>query len=218
VCDGFESGSIDTTLWTKTTNDASQTITVDTANPHHGAYSLHAHWNAVASTIYDAAEVREAVATGNGPLYFRVWYFITALPGPDVTLLELHGSAAGQGASGGLGFESGNPAPLDDGISNTVGNTYDYKKTSATTMPLGTWTCLELMVDTRYLAPNTNGLLEEWKDTSSSSGNLTDLTGTAKLDSIVSTSFGINLTSPSVAFDLYLDDIAVDTQFIPCNQ
>ena len=86
-------------------------------------------------------------------------------------------------------------------------------------MVVGAWTCLEMLVNTTYASPNTQGLMQVWQDTSTQSANVSDMTGIAELQPLYAARFGIELVPPTpVAFDLYIDDVAIDTSYIPCDE
>ena len=135
-------------------------------------------------------------------------------------LVSLLSGANGQSASGGFGLDTN--GEYIDGVQNTAGNTYDYSHTSSgNNLATGsTWTCIELLVDTSYTAPNTDGLLQVWHGASTTPDSA--LTGTAKLQPLDGVTFGISLTGPgsgmSNPVDLYFDDIAIGTTYIDCNQ
>jgi hypothetical protein len=223
LCDGFESGTISTTLWDHTHDDANQTLTVDTANPHNGSYALHVHVNALNNGVFVESHVHETVTFPSPVLYIRAFYSLSALPGPDDdVLLGLSSYANGQSASGAMGFLK--PGFFSSGVSNTTGDTYDYYTTSASKIPTGTspavWTCLELEVDTSYAAPNPNGLLQVWHDSTTVDPKMI---GTAELQPLVGATFGLDFGAPNggtatTPVDLYVDDIAIDTKYIDCSQ
>jgi hypothetical protein len=91
----------------------------------------------------------------------------------------------------------------------------DYANTATSSLSLNTWTCIELQIDTDY-ATYPNGLLAAWDDASGTAD--AQLAGTAKLQPLVSATFGLSFRGPSLATDLYIDDIAISNAFVPCNQ
>jgi hypothetical protein len=190
-------------------------LTVDGTNAHRGAYSLHAHVNALSDGLYLTSEIMEKTSLPT-LVYIRAWFWLSALPGPDNDVLEqLSSKANNQSASGGVGFSGA--GYYIAGMQNTGG--YDYRHDSATKFPLGAWTCIEIEVDTSYAPPNPNGVLQVWHDSPTADGVMG---GGAELQPLVAAFFGFEFTaptgSPSTAIDVYVDDIAIDTQYIDCNQ
>jgi hypothetical protein len=233
LCDGFESGggTLNTTTWPSGESSPNTTVTVDTTNPHRGAYSLHIHVDSLDNGIYVNTFIRDPTVASGAPAtqYYRAWFWLSVLTGSDDDALMTIGSGvAGESASSSLGF--GTAGFLADGVSNTDIDGGDYNRDPmATPLTLGGdagaagWTCLELELDTSYQSPNPYGLLQVWKDTDSTTGFIPDLSGTAQLYPLTSASFGLSFQAPSMghpaspAIDLYIDDIAISTSFIPCS-
>jgi hypothetical protein len=219
-CDGFESGSIQTSLWpARTTNDANQTLQIDSVMPHRGSYSLHVHVNALGNVGYVASYLGQTATNGTTPVYIRAWYSLSGLPGPDNdNLLVILSNANLQSASGGMGFSSN--GSLVAGIQNTVNPTlYDYSHTSSSHILLGTWTCIEVYVDTSYAGSYPDGQLQVWHDSTTADSVMG---GTAKLQPLAGLQFGLDFTGPSSGtsnpVDLFIDDIATSTSYIDCSQ
>jgi hypothetical protein len=221
-CDGFESGTIDPSLWAETTPaDSRQSIGVSNAYAHHGTWSLHVHVNALNDGLYLQSRVGENKTGSQNLLYIRFFYMLSGLPGPDEGMLTLPSSSNTNSASGSVGLSQS--GTFTSSVSNTAGNVYDYGRKGTTLAPvgLGTWTCVELMVDATYNSPNPNGLLQVYHGSSTTPDS--ELTGTAELQSVVAVLFGMDFSTPSggtptSAVDLYFDDIAIGTQYIGCDQ
>jgi hypothetical protein len=201
-----------------TSNDADQSIGVDTSNPHRGSYSLHVHVNSLSNGVYIQSYVKTPWTYGSNPAYIRAFYSLSALPGPDdLGTLTLISSANTESVTGGIGYAFN--GAIIDGVDNTFMNQQDYKNTSSVTMPIGTskWLCIELMVDTS----NPTGQFMVWDDGTTNPDK--SLTGIAPMQSLLSAIFGLQMTAPSSppasnAIDFYVDDIAIDSKFIDCGQ
>jgi hypothetical protein len=216
VCDGFESGSIGSQWFVVNTGGGGGTIIVDGTHPHRGASALH-----IAFPGGGSGYVQIYVNTTNGfPIntgYARVWFAISAIT-TGVELIDFQSTAGGSGGIGQFGF-SYPGGTFFDGAAD-IPSPWDL--TSATTMPYGTpapYTCLELGIDATYDAIYPNGAMWVWKDVSSQGSYLSDLQSmTAQLQSLRGANIGIQFTPPAPAFDLFIDDIAIDSSYIPCDQ
>jgi hypothetical protein len=212
LCDGFESGSLDTTTkWQPPNCAPGTTLTVDTNQHHWGNYALHVQFGAVSSQAYDWCwtKTQQMSIFSSTPMYFRAWVFYAQLPGADSeTLIDLASSANGNSASGGIGIDK--PGTYYIGQANSG---FDYKTPSTVAITLGAWNCIELEVDT---SPP-NGQMLGW-DSNSSSTPDPALHGNANLASLLSARFGLDFNGPTIAFDMYMDDIAISNSYIPCNQ
>jgi hypothetical protein len=219
LCDGFEGSTSLSSVWDQNVSPAGEglTLQIDGQQHHTGSQALHIHVPALANSTYVQDDIHETFTFPNAVLYFRAWYYVTQLPGVDnVGIMVFPSTENGGNGSGGLAFGQ-SPGALFDGESNTGG--YDTKNVSTTSkMPVGTWTCLEMLVDTTYASPNTSGSMQVWQDTSAQSASDPDMTGIARLQSLYAAHFGVAFAPPSVAFDLYIDDVAIDTSYIPCDE
>ena len=218
VCDGFETNGSINAPWSPS-SDPNVTIGVDTSgsHAHRGTNSLHLHVNAFGSSTYFSNFVAEtAPATlGSARFYVRLWVWMSNYPGVDnVGLMTLLSHAAGDSASGGFGIDKF--GAYGDGVTNTAGHAQDWEGNSQVTLPTSTWTCVKVLVDTTYAAPNPNGVLQVWDDGGTGPDPL--LSGPDNLAALKAVWFGIDGTGPiSSAVDLYFDDIAIGTQYIDCN-
>ena len=85
--------------------------------------------------------------------------------------------------------------------------------------PYGPYTCLELGIDASYDATYPDGVENVWQDVSSSASYVADLQGTpAELQTLRGVILGMQFQAPASAFDLFIDDVAVDTSYIPCDE
>jgi len=210
LCDGFESGMIDQTNWDPP-DCTMATMDIGTI-AHRGSHSLHVHVSQITDTSYASCTLKTSQTSifGSTPMYFRAWVNMTNNAGASSQTIITTLSTAG-GASGNMGVDS--TAKFVVGVANTAAN--NYVNTSTSAISPNTWTCIELEIDTDYTA-HPNGMLAAWDD---ASGNADpQLAGTAALQSLFAATFGLSLSGPSSAVDLYIDDIAISNTYIPCNQ
>jgi hypothetical protein len=223
LCDGFENGSLDTAIWSATNNDARQSIGVDNTAAHRGSYALHVHSNAVTGSAYVGSHIWEFATFPSTLLYIRAFYSLSALPGTDSNpILSLVSAANGTSARGMVGFQQS--GLFFSTVTNTADASDSYTHYSTTPpIPHGAsprvWTCIELEIDTSYAAPNPNGLLQVWHDSTTVDPSLV---GPAKLQPLLSAMFGLDESVPpgltTTPVDLFIDDIAIDSKFIDCSQ
>jgi hypothetical protein len=154
LCEGFESGQLNSNVWTETLGDTTKmNITVDDTVAHSGSYSLHLHSDALSKGSTMTALIAESlfVPTTTQPLFVRLWLKAAAWPstngagtGHDA-LIEVHAP----GASGEVlnieassqAVDQGSVERLDflayGGVPNNV-----YKQ-GTSPLPTGMWFCLE---------------------------------------------------------------------------
>ncbi len=158
-------------------------------------------------------QTKQSSIFSSTPMYFRAWVYLTAYTGAadPASVIGVQSSANGGAATGSLGF--GSTGLFVSKVSNSGG--FDYSNTSTATISENTWTCIELEVDTDY-ASFANGSLAAWDDATGTAD--AQLAGTAKLQPLVSASFGLSYSGPSLSTDLYIDDIAISNTYVPCNQ
>jgi hypothetical protein len=208
-CDGFENG-LDPSVWTmESTNDANQSVSVvtDPAHAHWGTHSLHVHVATLTTSLYVQPEIREETKgfPSNGPRYIRAWYLLSNYTGVNTSVLSPFGTVG----SGGFAFDPS--GFLNAGVSNT-GTGNDYNHYSTTQLPTNTWTCIELMDD-----PSA-GSLGQQQVYAGSTTPVAALTGTADMTTLVRFQIGLEFGGPSSAVDLWIDDLAVDSKYVGCNQ
>jgi hypothetical protein len=201
-------------------------MAVDTVHPHSGAYSLHIHAGAVSSGY---PQVFLGLPDSFFPIptmYVRAWFALTALPGQDGNALFTFASSVNMSSgTAQLGFD--NDDFLVSGVAGTVANYYTKRPMTAA-MPYGgsvsgdaaaiPWTCLEMAIDVSYQSPWPIGHLQVWQDVSSASSQVSGLEGTAQLQQLNGFTIGISYPTPTGPFDLFIDDIAIDSSYIPCDQ
>jgi hypothetical protein len=156
-------------------------------------------------------KTKQSSVFSSTPMYFRAWVYMTAYSGApnNESIIAVQ---SGGGATGSMGI--GSTGLFITQVANSGGYDYSHTAQGAAGLSLNTWTCVELEIDTNY-ATYPNGLLAAWNDTSGTAD--TQLAGTAKLQPVVSATFGLSFNGPSLATDLYVDDIAISNTYIPCN-
>jgi hypothetical protein len=181
---------------------------------HSGSYSLHVHTAQVPDSSLASCVLRTKQSSifSSTPMYFRAWVYMTAYPGAANNVSIITAQSSGS-AAGSMGF--GTTGKFITQVINSGG--YDYSNTAQTAagLSLNTWTCIALEIDTDY-ATYPNGMLAAWDDTSGNAD--AQLAGTAKLQPLVSSTFGLSFNGPSLAADLYVDDIVISNTYVPCSQ
>jgi hypothetical protein len=168
-----------------------------------------------------ASWAKETKTANQNLQYIRLFYLLSVLPGPDDEgLITIGSSSNQQSASGGMGFTSS--STFLAGVANSGCCDWLQRGTTSITVGLAPsdWTCVELEIDATYTPPNTTGLTQVWHNGSSTPDP--QLSGTADLQNILAVEFGMDFVAPSGsssnAVDLYIDDIAIDSKYIDCNQ
>jgi hypothetical protein len=200
LCDGFES---DAPWWNlKNESDGGQ-VELSTVHPHRGAQSLHATTSSSTSGLDSSAYLRH-VQTVPGLFYARVFIWIPspALSGAPWFLAATENSDQFRGIS--IGVSAGHLATNDWGNSPVA-----YHVASAD-LPLDRWVCVEWMVDA------TAQETRVWQE-----GNeLPELHTTG----LVVPPYGwfragIDVTTvPGEHYEVWLDDLWVDTQPVGCDR
>jgi hypothetical protein len=214
LCDGFESDAIDTTTKWQAPNCTTLTSMGIGTIAHSGSYSLHVHVAALpgSSLASCVLATKQTSIFSSTPMYFRAWVYMTAYSGAAATEPIIAAQSSG-GAAGSIGI--GSTGLFATQVTNDGGNDYSHTAQSSPGLPLNAWACLELEIDTDY-ATYPNGLLAAWDDTSGTAD--AQLGGTAALQPLVSSTFGLSFNGPSLATDLYIDDIAISNTYVPCSQ
>jgi hypothetical protein len=212
LCDGFESGSIDMTNWDPPDCTATMTSMDVGMTAHRGSYALHVHVSQITDSSYVncTLKTKQASIFSSTPMYFRAWVYLSSSAGATQSIITALSTANGS-SSASMGLNA--TGQFIVGVANTAGS--NYVNTSAVTVSPNSWTCIELEIDTDY-TKYMNGMLAAWDDTSGTADP--QLAGTAKLQPLFATMFGLSLNGPSSAVDLYVDDIAISNAYVPCSQ
>ncbi|HEX8796335.1 MAG TPA: hypothetical protein VF765_35535 [Polyangiaceae bacterium] len=203
-CDGFEQGL---GAWPQI-EQTNGTIGLDTTHVHRGAHAIRAHENAITQPGGNPNVTIDHTQTW--PSHFWVRFFVYApspFPPSDAALLNLIDGANNNkpGLQLYLSSDSAN-------VSMTTYNTGDDQNWgSSTTSLLDQWVCFELEADVP------NGVL----NISMNGTDLTDLDQTGlTLPSPDVTKLGLGFYNPNTqgAYDVWFDDIIVDSQPIGCTK
>lgn len=204
LCEDFESGTV-TSVWTK--REVNGNVNIDQTRVHRGAYALHLHANAVTpnnSISAHIAEQKTFPALKNG-LYARAFVYLPATPVPAAStiLFQLYQGTPPEGDQLDIAGGSGGQLLVYQYNSNP-----DVFQQSATKLPTDRWVCLEWMM--------VSGESRTFID-----GNeVTDLhkTGLDQL-SFDSFFFGFDVfrSANQPAYDLWIDDLALDGARVGCN-
>jgi hypothetical protein len=216
LCDSFESGSLDPSVWTQSCNTGA-TFAVDGTGPHRGQYSLHVHFDAVGSDSAICASVISASTFLSTPLFVRAFVATGSLPNYNSALWgfgPLWTEDVATVSLGGIGFDvTGHYQSFVSAPGTGQTQTSSALVMKGANPPL--WNCLELEVDTSD-AGGPNGLMQVWHDGTSTPDP--QLTGLAQLPPALDVLLGLTGEGPIAAFDAYFDDVVVATQFIDCSQ
>ncbi len=216
LCDGFESGTIDTTTKWNSPNCGSLTSMGVGNIGHWGSHSLHVAIADVQDTSYVSCllKTKQSTIFSSTPMYFRAWVYMSGFAGTsNEFFITVQSSANNQSASGGMGINS--TGQFETGVANSGGYDFEGIATMAPPMSPTTWTCIEFEVDTDYTT-YPNGLFQAWDNTSGTPDP--QLGGNAKLQSLLSATFGMDYNGPALPTDFYIDDIAISNAYVPCNQ
>lgn len=214
LCDGFESGTIDSQLWTRVLT-AGATVSVDKVHAARGSYALHIHTSNAASTTAYLKETRTFPVSQNS-FYGRAFVFQA---GPLAEYNWNYFSASGNNATYNLG---GTTHPFGSATGTRVVRfnyqPMDWPSNSQTAAPVNRWACWEW-----WYQGGTN-TLRAWLD----GHELTDMAvngGTADgtwsaPNPFTSLAIGFHHAHPDVApaFDVWIDEVAVDTNRIGCDR
>jgi hypothetical protein len=215
VCDGFESGAIDTNLWT-VYDSTMGSITIDSTRAMRGAHSAHIHVNPGTSTrSLWLQESRESMA--NHPtLFMRAFVYIpSAYAAPSAQALSLQILQVQQAVSPfkGLFIDRGTDLSI---IFNDYVNPMSPLRSAAPPFPSDRWMCLEWQLQGGQTSGAADGSMRAWIDdmpTTLSVDNALILQPTPPLGAV---QFGISVVPSAFPIDVWYDELAVDSNRITC--
>jgi hypothetical protein len=194
-CDGFEDASLSPTNWpTSRRSEMQGRLSLDNSFSYRGQQSLHVQIDAITTNggIFDTSlfETRtQPLAT----FYVRAFYYIA-----PSTPLDVYSSIL---SADGPSFD--NALDFDDGLIQGV-------TASATAVSYGKWFCLEYA----HVSDGTNTQVTAWLDGAQTG---TEQVGGMSLVSAIG--FGMKGNSSVVpGLDLWVDEVAVDSQRIGCQR
>jgi hypothetical protein len=211
LCEDFESGALAPATWQ--TISANTTLTIDSSQPHRGRFALHVHADALAMGQNMAGLITERsfVPISSTPLFVRVWMRASAWP----PLGPAHDAIIEAETSGPMP----ETAQLETSVAKLDFNEYvtggmsTYQQ-SATVLPTGSWFCLEWQLAATSAA---TGLSRAWLD----DAPLADM----NVDNLPFGSFAVvkigmdtDPTQSQPPIDLWLDDIAINSVYVPCAE
>ncbi|HEX4405676.1 MAG TPA: hypothetical protein VH560_12650 [Polyangia bacterium] len=232
-CEDFESGALDPAKWAVTSgvnhvDDATPPSVLETTMVAHGQYAAHFHGKGNVSND-DAFIVTKALPPALLTHHFgRLYFYVSVKPTSGHTMMVLGGSAAMSAnptlrdfevatINGGwqLGFDQLNMSPSGEEVFYPTGQ-----------VPVAKWTCLEWEMND---APDSDSL---WID-GKSLGTLDDehinypsghvagapiFNGKSSglIGGFTTYSFGFYDWHPNVDFDIYYDDLVLDTTRVGC--
>jgi hypothetical protein len=178
---------------------------VDSTRPHSGHYSLHSHIDPVDAGAPDLNTSIQAYLQFPSPVYVRVFVYLPSMPQPQA-LESFLGMQQNQPPYPGIGFA----------LENAVATFSDWVSTPAATwtapsFPTGQWVCVEWAI-----TAGTQGSVQ-----TSINSNPTISAQDVQVPPLGILTLGSTFypaTSPQPAFDLWTDDLFVDTQPIGCTR
>jgi hypothetical protein len=235
-CEDFELGMIDPAKW-DLKEGAGGTAVVESDTVAHGKYALHVHGLASKTDDYALIVTKAAPAALNGAHFGRAYFFITPKPltsgHTQMVFAGMNGTGSANGPgpftklrymevaniNGGwqVGFDLLDISPLIEEVAYPPGSPQ---------VPTTTWTCLE------WQFTDTPDSINLWVDSTATgtfdnqhvsypsghtpgsplyNGSSSGLIGGFELFG-----FGFHDWHPNQPFDLYYDDIVLDTQRVGC--
>jgi len=232
-CEDFESGALDPVKWAVTSgvnhvDDATPPSVIEMTQVAHGTYAAHFHGKGNVPND-DAFIVTKQLPAALLTHHFgRLYFYVSTKPTSGHTQWVLGGSA-GMSANpklrdfevatinGGwqLGFDQLGMTPSGEEVFYPTGQ-----------VPVATWTCLEWEfndqpdADTLWVASKSLGSLDD-QHINYPSGHVPgapifDGKSTGLIGGFSTYSFGFYDWHPNIDFDLYLDDIVLDTKRVGC--
>jgi hypothetical protein len=225
LCDGFESGKLDGTIWKTVTNGPSPSIKVDTKHAHTGQYAVHL---TVTPGQQSAAQITEAVTfpAASDTFYTRIWAYVS--PGvmwPD-SPPDFHTGfiiASGNNDLGHVDLAVGanlSPSSMAGpmhylGYSIYRGPPYDeFGPRSSTEVANEAWTCIELLESGKGGAAAVRRIWVDGKELPEQNDTF-DGQAPPQFD-IVSIGIWEYHPTPSLS-DMWIDDVRVSSQRIGCG-
>lgn len=208
ICDGFE-GQLDTSVWT-----AFGTVTADTTQFHRGAASIKMHVNArtAGQSGYSTLTETRTFATGTpASLYVRAWLRFGSLPAGS-NGMELFTALQSQAPDEGvyLFLHNGDLGLFDQFSNNSNDN--------STTPPVNTWFCVIWHVAFTTASTGSMSMTSDVAPSLMMSNIPTDSSPPVK-ELVLGAGFAsgnVNVAQP--AFDMWIDDVLVDTAALTCAQ
>jgi hypothetical protein len=232
-CEDFEDGALDPTKWSVTSgvnhvDDVTPPSVLETATVAHGRYAAHFHGKGNVPNDDVFIVTKDLPAALRTHHFGRLYFYVSTKPTSGHTMWVLGGSAAMSAdpklrdfevatINGGwqLGFDQLGMSPSGEEVFYASGQ-----------VPVTKWTCLEWELDDQ---PDTDTLWLEGKNLGTlddqhvnyPSGHvagapLFDGKSAGLIGGFTTYSFGFYDWHPNADFDLFIDDIVLDTKRVGC--
>ncbi len=234
LCEDFEEGSLDTAKWNLQMGGAG-TEAIQQQTVAHGKYAMHVHGSGASSDFaLIMTKAAPAGLVGSGPIFGRAYLYTEATINSVHTELVFAGTTgfpnlnymefAQFGANGSwqLGFDLFTPAPsiapgfVEEAAYPPAGNL----------MPVMTWSCIQWEFDDQpdMMLLSVDGTQIDQFDANHISyasgpttpGSVLNGKSSGIIGGFAVFGFGFHAWHPSNAFDVYYDDIVLDTKVVPC--
>jgi hypothetical protein len=232
-CEDFESGALDPDKWSVTSgvnhvDDATPPSVLETTIVAHGTYAAHFHGKGNVPNDDAFIVTKELPAALLTHHFGRLYFYVSVKPTSGHTMMVLGGSA-GMSANptlrdfevatinGGwqLGFDQLNMSPTGEEVFYPTGQ-----------VPVGKWTCLEWEMndepdsDSMWVDGKSLGTLDD-QHIDYPSGHVAGTPifngkSTGLIGGFTTYSFGFYDWHPNVDFDIYYDDLVLDTTRVGC--
>jgi hypothetical protein len=210
LCDGFESGIIDSGRWDLGEGAAGATIALDSTRAHRGQWSLHAHLGPVANGTTAMAAIGESntFKPAGSSFFVRAWYYLSSpTTGTVTTLIDAHQNVP-PAHSLSLAADHDALSIFDGFVPPGV-----YAASTTPKLPLNSWTCIEWQVET-----GTPNQVHVWID-GVKVPQLDLMETTTATPAIGALYVGLAMYPPNsstVAVDAWIDDVIFDQSAIGC--
>ncbi|HTQ44050.1 MAG TPA: hypothetical protein VMI75_14930 [Polyangiaceae bacterium] len=209
LCEDFENG-LDSTKW-PTTDNTNATVGIDGTEHHRGANALHVHAPALSSgSAVNVAGSINHIAPLPSPVFVRAFYMFSSAQPQEVEsfVAVVQGESPYYGMQLDLWQTTGDFALTDWTVSPSLNVTNGPASTAST------WTCVEW-----ELVPPSSGTsmttMDLWvNDNEAANLHLTNVT----MSDLGELEFGIGFEAVTTlpAYDMWIDDIYVDTSRVGC--
>jgi hypothetical protein len=213
LCDGFESGSIDAAVWSVNA-PAGNVVQVDGERAARGKFALHVSASNAAQTRAHIAQ-KTTFPAPNNSFYGRAFVYLESVPIHNFNLF------AADGADGDFNL-GGQVKPLGDpnGTSMIRFSTHPLHTSSisATPVPSGSWDCWEWYFDGDGESELRAWLNEVPLDDMTVIGGTAKGTWVAPQFSSLSIGFHHPHPEPEPSYEVWIDEIAIDSERIGCSR
>ena len=207
VCDSFEAGALDTTLW------SGNRITVDSTHVHRGMYAAHVKNPALAVGQGMISQLGEDATFTGGTIpttfYVRAWLYLPTLPAPNnhLELISVESQAAS--SLGDYTFTYSNNSALytqEDQQSQLTG----------VAPPTNMWFCIVMRI-TRSTTAGSLALTSDVLPATSLNNVITEDNANPLHDVHIGLGYaGTNVVTAQPAMDAWVDDVIVDPNPLTC--